>query len=149
MSDKLKAIEDALYAALTLPAPVAARVSRGDAFPLPIQSVDGALIRVTGLSSLEAAMFDDVSLATVGAELELHRLGPADTSAAVALASLLTAAHARLLADRTLGGACQWLALEESSPIAFETQSGGEQPAYSCTVRYQIHCNFNPITLGA
>lgn len=149
MSAALKAIEDALYAALTLPVPVAARVSRGDAFPLPLQNADGALIRVLGLSNIQSGMADDAAGISVNAELELQRLGPADTSAAVALESLLTSAHARLMLDKTLGGTSQWIGLDESSAISFETQSGGELPAHSCTIRYQIHSNFNPQTLGA
>jgi len=149
MSAAALAIESAIVAALSLPTPVAARVARGDVKELPNGVADGVIVRVSGLDSYDPSVDEDSAMAVWSVELELQRLGPIDQSAAQALQSLLSLAHGRLMADRTLGDTAQRITLADSDGIRFETTSGGELPAHSATLRYQAYSNLNPLTLGA
>lgn len=149
MSLKAEQIENALQAALTLPTPVAARVAVGDAFALPLQDADGVTLRLSDLARLDGDMADESASAQWDCELVLQRHGPLDTSATQALQALITSVHARLVADRKLGGVVNFIKMAENNPLSYEKTSGGELPAYSATMRYEIYSNINPQTLGA
>jgi len=119
------------------------------AFALHLQAGSGVLVRLTGLAELDADLDYASALARWDCEIELQRLGPADQSAAQALQTLMSACHARLMADVTLGGAAQRLMLSSSDGLEFSSVSGGELPAHTARMRYEIYSNLNPQTLGA
>lgn len=150
MSAKALAIEDAIVAMLSASPSVAARVASGDAVALPKQDADGVIVRVRGLDSIDYSLgYEAAGYATFSADVEVQRLGPVDVSAVRALQVLVSAVHARLMADRTLSGSAQHIQLQADNAIDFETTAGGEQPVHSATMRYQIQTPINLDTLGA
>jgi hypothetical protein len=139
------AVITAAKALLSAPPAIAARIAEGDDAALPLDAATGILLRSENVS-LQPDLAEASAMAAIDLLVELRQRGPNDQAAAVAMNTLLTAAHSRLLSVPALNIDGARLTADDDF-MNFETDKGGEEYLHTCTLRYRVHASIDLLTL--